>query len=262
MQINITGRHMDVTDGLRSIVERKAEKLGHIMDHIIEIHVILAVDKLDHVAECTVSSDMKTFFCQAHSGDMYESVDRLFAKVDRQIRRYIDKMTTLKNHDRISEHVESTVGEVEQRPVLVRVEEVSPKPMATAEAVMQLNALQKEYGIFIDASDPSFREAVVFRNGSGYIMLLPSDHGWTQHALHLDASNHVAWSGQTHYHVPDLSVEQAISKVHEYQLDRQVFYDSDQDSINILYRTGHGLGLLTSGEGVYRGGVRPELAVM
>ena len=54
MQINITGHHLKVTSSLKEYVEKKFEKLTRHFDHVINIHVVLTVEKLEHHAEASM----------------------------------------------------------------------------------------------------------------------------------------------------------------------------------------------------------------
>ena len=54
MQLNLTGRHVDITDSLRDYVNSKFSKLQRHTDHITNVHVILDVEKLNQKAEATV----------------------------------------------------------------------------------------------------------------------------------------------------------------------------------------------------------------
>ena len=51
MQINLTGHHIDITESLRGYVESKFERLARHFDHVLNVHVILSVEKLRQKAE-------------------------------------------------------------------------------------------------------------------------------------------------------------------------------------------------------------------
>lgn len=93
MQINITGHHMDVTPALRSYVTDKMQKLTRHFDQVNSVHVILNVEKLQHQAEATVKASGRTIFATETAMDMYASIDGLIDKLDRQVRRYKDRIT-------------------------------------------------------------------------------------------------------------------------------------------------------------------------
>jgi putative sigma-54 modulation protein len=93
MHINITGHHIDVTPALRAYVTEKMQKLARHFDQVNSIHVILNVEKLQHLAEATVNAGGRTLFATDSAMDMYASIDGLVDKLDSQVRRYKDRIT-------------------------------------------------------------------------------------------------------------------------------------------------------------------------
>ena len=95
MQMNLTGHHVDITQSLRDYVSTKMEKLERHFDNVTEVNVILRVEKLEHQAEATVHLSGSRIFADAVDGDMYAAIDSLSDKLDRQVRKYKEK---LKDH--------------------------------------------------------------------------------------------------------------------------------------------------------------------
>ncbi len=95
MQINITGHHVKVTSSLKDYVEKKFERLTRHFDHVINIHVILNVEKLIHRAEASLQVSGNKIFADASNESMYAAVDSLVDKLDRQIVKHKEK---LKDH--------------------------------------------------------------------------------------------------------------------------------------------------------------------
>jgi len=93
MQINITGHHVEVTPALRAYVTEKMQRLTRHFDQVNSIHVILNVEKLQQQAEATVNAGGRTIFATQTARDMYASIDGLIDKLDRQVRRYKDRIT-------------------------------------------------------------------------------------------------------------------------------------------------------------------------
>lgn len=93
MQITLTGHHIDITPALRDYVNEKLERLEHHFGHIIDAHVVLSVVKETRNAEATVNVPGKTLFAEASDMDMYAAIDALTDKLDRQVRRFKDKLT-------------------------------------------------------------------------------------------------------------------------------------------------------------------------
>ncbi len=93
MRITITGHHLDVTPALRSYVTEKMQRLSRHFDHVISINVILNVERHRQAAEATVHAAGRSLFATQHAPDMYAAIDGLIDKLDRQVRRYKDRLT-------------------------------------------------------------------------------------------------------------------------------------------------------------------------
>jgi putative sigma-54 modulation protein len=93
MQINLTGHHVDVTPPLRDYVNSKLERLERHFDHVTNIHVVLSVEKLRHKAEATLHVSGGNLFADAVQEDMYAAIDSLVDKLDRQVKKYKEKIT-------------------------------------------------------------------------------------------------------------------------------------------------------------------------
>lgn len=95
MQIDITGHHLKITTALKDYVEKKFERLTRHFDHVINIHVVLTVEKLIHRAEASLQVSGNKIFADASNEGMYAAVDSLVDKLDRQIVKHKEK---LKDH--------------------------------------------------------------------------------------------------------------------------------------------------------------------
>ncbi len=91
--IQITGRHVEVTQAIRDYVVDKFERIERHFDHITNVHVILEVEKKDHKAEATVhAAGHADLFAQAKEKNMYAAIDLLVDKLDRQIIKHKEKI--------------------------------------------------------------------------------------------------------------------------------------------------------------------------
>jgi putative sigma-54 modulation protein len=91
MQLQITGHQLEVTDSIRNYVTEKFSKLGRHFDQVIDIHVILEVEKLAQKAEATVQVNGAKLFAEDTQEGMYAAIDGLVDKLDRQILKHKDK---------------------------------------------------------------------------------------------------------------------------------------------------------------------------
>jgi len=93
MQLNLTGHHVDITDSLRNYVEEKMERLERHFDKVTNTHVILSVESLRHKAEATVNMSGNNIFAECTEENMYAAIDNLVDKLDRQVKKYKEKLT-------------------------------------------------------------------------------------------------------------------------------------------------------------------------
>jgi len=92
MHINVTGHHVEITDPLREYVGSKFEKLERHFDHVIDVHVILTVEKLRQKAESTLHVNGANIYADSTHDDMYAAIDGLVDKLDRQVIKHKEKM--------------------------------------------------------------------------------------------------------------------------------------------------------------------------
>lgn len=93
MQLNLTGHHIDITEALRNRVSTKVAKVERHFDHLTNVNVILTVEKLRHKAEATVNVPGETLFAESVEDDMYTAIDTLADKLDRQVKKFKEKLT-------------------------------------------------------------------------------------------------------------------------------------------------------------------------
>lgn len=97
MQLTLTGHHVDITESLRAYVQEKFSRLERHFDQVLDVHVILTVEKLRHKAEASLHVSGNKIYADAVEEDMYVALDGLIDKIDRQVVKHKEK---LKNHHR------------------------------------------------------------------------------------------------------------------------------------------------------------------
>jgi putative sigma-54 modulation protein len=94
MQIDITGHQLDVTTSMRDYFNLKFKRIKRHFDQVINVHAILSVEKIHHKAEATMHINGKTLFAESVEEDLYAAIDLLIDKLDKQVRRHKDKITS------------------------------------------------------------------------------------------------------------------------------------------------------------------------
>jgi putative sigma-54 modulation protein len=87
MQVSITARHFDLTEGLRAHTEEKLARLAKYGVRLQEAHVVLVVEKHRHRAEVTLHGTGFRLTGMSESADMYSSVDQVAEKLEQQVRK-------------------------------------------------------------------------------------------------------------------------------------------------------------------------------
>ena len=91
MNLHISGHHVDVTPAMREYVTSKFTRITRHFDHVIDVNVILSVDKLKQKVEANVHLSGKDIFVECDDANMYAAIDALVDKLDRQILKHKEK---------------------------------------------------------------------------------------------------------------------------------------------------------------------------
>jgi putative sigma-54 modulation protein len=92
MQLSITGHQIEVTESMRNYVTEKFQKLERHFDQVIDVHVILEVEKLSQKAAATVQVNGAKLFAEETQEDLYAAIDGLIDKLDRQVLKHKEKL--------------------------------------------------------------------------------------------------------------------------------------------------------------------------
>ena len=91
MNLHLTGHHLQITPAIRDYLSLKLEKITHHFDHVIDVSVIMSVEKLQQKVEANVHVRGKDIFCESTDADMYAAIDSLIDKLDRNIIKHKEK---------------------------------------------------------------------------------------------------------------------------------------------------------------------------
>ena len=172
MQIAVTFRHMESSDAVRSYVEEKLAKVKKYVEEPIDAQVVLSVQKkINHRAEVTMVAKGLTMKSAEEKDDMYAAIDLMVDKIERQLKRYKEKLKRHKGSTGIQQRVEKavisapSVDDGHETPEIIRSHSFFVKPMSVEEAVMQMDLLDKDFLVFTD--DRSEQMNVVYRRKDG-----------------------------------------------------------------------------------------------
>lgn len=105
MNLHLSGHHVEVTPAIRDYVTGKFSRITRHFDHVIDVNVILSVEKSRQKAEVTLHVSGKDLFAESDDGDLYAAIDLLVDKLDRQVLKHKDKVQAYP-HDSLKRRTE------------------------------------------------------------------------------------------------------------------------------------------------------------
>jgi putative sigma-54 modulation protein len=98
MNLNLTGHQLTITPAIRDYVGAKLTRVTRHFDHVIDVNVVMSVEKLRHKIEANLHTRGKDIHVEAVEPDMYAAIDALADKLDRQVLRHKEKLA-VHRHD-------------------------------------------------------------------------------------------------------------------------------------------------------------------
>lgn len=169
MQVSVTFRHIDSSDALKSYAEEKTERIAKYLIEPSEVHWVLSVEKIRHIADVTIVTSGVTIKAQGDTPDMYSAIDIALDKLEQQVRKHKEKLKDHKPHNLESSSIRygaSPVAESAARgPRIVKKENQFLKPMSVEEAILQIDLAGNGFLVFTDSSTGNVK--VIYRLGNG-----------------------------------------------------------------------------------------------
>lgn len=173
MNLVISGKNLDITEGLRVAVEEKIGKLERYFTDTTEVHVTLSAEKMRQKIEVTIPMKGNIIRAEETSSDMYVSIDLVEEVIERQLRKYKNKLIDQKQtamHLNKSFIDEESVDDEEIK--IVRSKKFAMKPMDAEEACVQMELLGHNFFVFRNA-DTDEVNVVYKRKGNTYGLIEP-----------------------------------------------------------------------------------------
>ena len=95
MNLNITGRHLEITPAMQEYIENKFIKIKSHFNDVLDAKFILSVEKLNNIVDATIHLPHLNINAKSIDEDMYKAIDLAISKIDRQVIKYKEKH---KNH--------------------------------------------------------------------------------------------------------------------------------------------------------------------
>lgn len=173
MNFIISGRNIDITPGLRQAVEQKLGKLEKYFTPETDIIVTLSVEKERQKIEVTIPVKGNIIRSEQESSDMYVSIDLVEEIIERQMKKYknklIDKKQSAQAFSALFLNEEVPADEEIQ---IVKAKRFAMKPMDPEEACVQMELLGHNFYVFLNAETEQVN-VVYKRKGNTYGLIEP-----------------------------------------------------------------------------------------
>ncbi len=163
MQVIVTFRHVEPTEGLRQHAEEKVQRVHKYLRRPIEAHVTLTVEKQRHIAEVQLSANHLNITATEETDDLYSAIDLAMSKIERQVKKHTAKYKEHKGPNNSA--TSALTGERERAGSTIHTQRVAVKPMSVDEAIMQLKLQKNDFLLFTNAATDAL--SVVYRRKDG-----------------------------------------------------------------------------------------------
>lgn len=175
MKFEYTGRHVEVTPGIRKHVEDHFKKLDHIFNGTeASAHVIITVEKNRHIGEVVVFWRDHTLTAKEMNADMYMALTRAIEKVEKQAmklkKKIIDRKQGAKRTSAVAPTPDGQLEATPRAPRIIPARRYSVKPMTAEEAALNLSSDPQQFLVFRDADTE--RVGVLYKRNDGNFGLI------------------------------------------------------------------------------------------
>ena len=173
MRYTITGRNIEVTPGLRAAIEEKIGKLDRYFNPETEVIVTLSVQKERQKIEVTIPVKGNIIRAEESSSDMYVSLDLVEEIIERQMKKYKNKLIDKKQSAQsFSSLFINEEFEADDEIKIVKTKKFAIKPMDPEEACVQMELLGHSFYVFLNAETEEVN-VVYKRKNSTYGLIEP-----------------------------------------------------------------------------------------
>ncbi|MGN1205412.1 MAG: ribosome hibernation-promoting factor, HPF/YfiA family [Eubacterium sp.] len=173
MNLVISGKNLDITEGLRSAVEEKIGKLERYFTESTEVHVTLSTEKNRQKIEITIPMKGSIIRAEEVSSDMYVSIDLVEEVIERQLRKYKNKLI---DKEQNAAHLSQSfieADDLEDEDIqIIRSKKFAMKPMDPEEACVQMELIGHNFFVFRN-SETDEVNVVYKRKGNTYGLIEP-----------------------------------------------------------------------------------------
>ena len=167
MKYNIRGKKIEVTDAIRDYMASKIERLEKYLDDNdeAEAKAVVSTKGKEQKVEVTIWSGKYNIRAEESSEDLYAAMDLVIDKLERQFKKYKDKINDKRRKETIKEIDTEDIKDLEEKEVIVRRKEVYLKPIDEEEAITQMELLDHTFFVYKDSNTNKIN--VVYKRNDG-----------------------------------------------------------------------------------------------
>ena len=264
MKLEITARHLTLSQNQKEYAEKKIQKLDKYFKQLIDAHIIMHKEKLDHYTEVLINGDGVQFHGREKSVDFYSSIDLLFEKMEKQINRYKEKHS---GHKIDAQAVKPFMTYSEDETDDIILNQTSNKPTDKIEAYLEMRSDNLDYMLFKkglsevdsekDYSNKNY--AVIYRcdDESIHFVKIPFEnimnHDFTgdfikKYEMKIISDSAVnpevelkELSGND---IKKITIDEVVEFIKDSDRDFMPFFNVDTQYLNIAYKTGNEIAVM------------------
>lgn len=195
MHVSVTFRHLEATEPLKEYALEKLHRIKKYFPDPIQGHVVLATERHLHRADVVITlHNGLVIKGREETEDMYSSIDLVMARIERQVRKYKDKIRShrptpgpqvhVRHQVMTAESLEATATEAgaavaaanagaaaaPSGPQVIKSSQFLARTMTVSEAVMQMNLIENDFLVFTNTASREIN--VVYRRRDGHYGLI------------------------------------------------------------------------------------------
>jgi len=147
MKLEITARHIKVSNSLKEYADKKVSRLEKYLHRIESVKLKFEIEKYRHIAELKIHADRNIFKAKEISTDFYSAIDLVVDKVERQIQKFRERY---KSHHK-SEQLKTNLNLSKDLQNITSIKQFEAKPLTISNAIDELNSLDYNFYIFLNS---------------------------------------------------------------------------------------------------------------
>jgi len=171
MRMIISGRHLEITEGIRSHAVKKIGRIKKYFDQLVEVDVTLSAEHLktgkSHTADVLVYANGKKIKAKSTDVDLYAAIDEVVDVLETQLTKHKEKLRDNRHAGALKKfRYDAEKKEVIKEKVKKVINsQLAPKPMSLEEAILQMEVLERDFYTFMNQETEELN--VVYRRRDG-----------------------------------------------------------------------------------------------